>query len=136
MEDWKSPGCGSTEQALPGLCHTYHGMVTSFNEFLDWWEGHQASCEVNYCGSSSAMGQLEPLAIWKWYVSGFSHHWTGWSGWTHLRSSTIAGHTIEVQPPTRGRESRAHLKSSTTTGHNIEVQLPTRGRECRTHHKS
>ena len=22
MEVWKSAGCGSTEQALPGLCHT------------------------------------------------------------------------------------------------------------------
>ena len=31
MEDWKSAGCGSTEQALPGLCHT------PWNGYLLWW---------------------------------------------------------------------------------------------------
>ena len=50
-------------------CATHHGMDTSSDEFLDWWEGHQASCEVNYCGSSSVMESTGTLAIWKWYVS-------------------------------------------------------------------
>ena len=68
MEVWKSAECGSTEQALPGLC-THHGMDTSSDEFLDWREGHQASCEVNYCDSSSAMESTEAFAIWKWSVS-------------------------------------------------------------------
>ena len=27
MEDWKSAGCGSTEPALPGLCHTMEWIL-------------------------------------------------------------------------------------------------------------
>ena len=54
-------------------CATHHGMDTSSDDFLDWWVGHQASCEVYYCGSSSAMestGALAgALAIWKRSVS-------------------------------------------------------------------
>ena len=46
-------------------CATHHEMNTSSEEILDWWEGHQASCEVNYCGSSSAMESTGALAIWK-----------------------------------------------------------------------
>ena len=68
MEVWKSAGCGNTEQALPGLCHI-HEMNISSDEILDWWEGHQASCEVNYCGSSSVMESTGALAIWKRSVS-------------------------------------------------------------------
>ena len=45
-------------------------------------------------------------------LGGSRHHRTGR---THLRSSTIAGHTIEVQPPTRGRKGRTHRSSTTTT---------------------
>ena len=48
---------------------TYHEMNTFSDEILDWWEGHQASCEVNYCGSSSAMESTGALAIWKRSVS-------------------------------------------------------------------
>ena len=36
-------------------CATHHGMDTSSDGFLDWWGSHQASCEVNYSSSSSAM---------------------------------------------------------------------------------
>ena len=68
MKDWKSAGCGSTEQALAGFA-IHHEINTSSDEFLDWWEGHQASCEVNYCGSSSAMESTGALAIWKRSVS-------------------------------------------------------------------
>ena len=50
-------------------CAIHHEMNTSSDEILDWWEGHQASCEVNYCGSSSAMESTGALAIWKRYVS-------------------------------------------------------------------
>ena len=50
-------------------CATHHGMDTSSDEFLDWWEGHQASCAVNYCGSSSVMEPTGALAIWKQSVS-------------------------------------------------------------------
>ena len=50
-------------------CATHHEMNTSSDEILDWWEGHQASCEVNYCGSSSTMESTGALAIWKWSVS-------------------------------------------------------------------
>ena len=50
-------------------CATHHGMDTSSDEFLDWWEGHQTSCEVNYCGSSSVMESTGSLAIWKRSVS-------------------------------------------------------------------
>ena len=46
MEDWKSVGCGSLSKHCQA-CATHYGMDTSFVEFLDWWEGHQASCEVN-----------------------------------------------------------------------------------------
>ena len=48
-------------------CAIHHEMNTSSDEILDWWEGHQASCEVNYCGSSSTMEST--LAIWKRSVS-------------------------------------------------------------------
>ena len=64
MEVWKSGGCGSTEQVLPGLC-THHEMNTSSDGILDWWESHLVSCEVNYCGSSSVMESTGALAIWK-----------------------------------------------------------------------
>ena len=50
-------------------CATHHEMNTSSDEILDWWEGHQASCEVNYCGLSSTMESTGALAIWKWSVS-------------------------------------------------------------------
>ena len=50
-------------------CATYHEMNTSSDEIVDWWEGHQASCEVNYCGSSSTMESTGALAIWKRTVS-------------------------------------------------------------------
>ena len=50
-------------------CATLNGMDTSSDEFLDWWAGHQASCEVNFCGSSSTMESIGALAIWKWSVS-------------------------------------------------------------------
>ena len=46
-------------------CDTHHEMNTSSYEILDWWEGHQASCEVNYCGSSSVMVSTGAFAIWK-----------------------------------------------------------------------
>ena len=47
----------------------HHEINTSSDEILDWWEGHQASCEVNYCGSSSVMESTGALAIWKQSVS-------------------------------------------------------------------
>ena len=50
-------------------CATRHGMDTSSDEFSDWWEGHRASCEVNYCGSSSVMESTGVPAIWKRSVS-------------------------------------------------------------------
>ena len=50
-------------------CAIHHEMNTSSNGILDWWEGHQASCEVNYCGSSSAMESTGALPIWKRSVS-------------------------------------------------------------------
>ena len=50
-------------------CATHHEMNTSSDEILDLWEGHQASCTVNYCGSSSTMESTGALLIWKWPVS-------------------------------------------------------------------
>ena len=50
-------------------CATHHGMDTFSGEFLDRWEGHQASCEVNHCGPSSVMESTGALAIWKRSVS-------------------------------------------------------------------
>ena len=50
-------------------CTTHHEMNTSSDGILDWREGHQASCEVYYCGSSSAMESTGALAIWKRSVS-------------------------------------------------------------------
>ena len=50
-------------------CATHHEMNTSSDEILDWWEGHQASCKVNYYGSSSVIESTGVLAIWKWSVS-------------------------------------------------------------------
>ena len=61
VASWKS-GKVLDVEVLSKHCHAcaiHHGMDTSFDEFLDWWEVHQASCEVNYCGSSSVM--VEPL---------------------------------------------------------------------------
>ena len=52
-------------QELPGLC-THYGMD---NFWIGGWEGHQASCEVNNCGSSSAMESTGAFAIWKRSVS-------------------------------------------------------------------
>ena len=60
---WKH--CSKNCQA----CTTHHGMDTSSDEFLDWWKGYQASCEVNYCGSSTAMESTGALVIWKRSVS-------------------------------------------------------------------
>ena len=34
-------------------------------EFLDWWEGHQGICTVNYSGSSDAMKVEGALRIWR-----------------------------------------------------------------------
>ena len=51
------------------VCATHHEMNTSSDEILDWLEDHQASCEVNYCGSSSTMESTGVLAIWKRSVS-------------------------------------------------------------------
>ena len=50
-------------------CATHHGMDTSSDEFLDWCENHQASCAVNYCGSSLAMEPTGAFTIWKRSVS-------------------------------------------------------------------
>ena len=50
-------------------CATHHEVNTSSDEILDWWEGHLASCKVNYCGSSSVMESTGALAIWKRSVS-------------------------------------------------------------------
>ena len=50
-------------------CATHHEMNTSSDELLDWWEGQQASYEVNYCGSSSVMESTGAFAIWKRSVS-------------------------------------------------------------------
>ena len=46
-------------------CATHHEMNTSSEEILDLWEDNQASCEVNYCGSSSMMESTGALAIWQ-----------------------------------------------------------------------
>ena len=40
-------------------------MDESSDEFLDWWEEHQASCEANYKGSSPTMESHGALNIWK-----------------------------------------------------------------------
>ena len=57
-------------------CATHHEMNTSSEEILDWWEGHQASCEVNYCGSSSVMESTGALAIWKWCEQEYAQVYT------------------------------------------------------------
>ena len=50
-------------------CATHHGMDTASDEYLDWWKANQASCDVNYCGSSSATELIGAFAIWKRSVS-------------------------------------------------------------------
>ena len=50
-------------------CAAHHGMDTFSDEFLDWWKGNLASCEVNYCGSSSTIELTGAFAIWKRSVS-------------------------------------------------------------------
>ena len=50
-------------------CAPHHERNTFSDEILDWWEGHQVSCAVNYCGSSSVMESTGALAIWKRSVS-------------------------------------------------------------------
>ena len=67
MEDWKSAGCGNTEHCQ--ACGTNYGIDTSSDEFLVWWEGLQAPCEVNYYGSSSVIESTWAIAIWKLSVS-------------------------------------------------------------------
>ena len=44
-------------------------MDTASDEYLDWWKANQASCDVNYCGSSSATELIGAFAIWKRSVS-------------------------------------------------------------------
>ena len=68
VASWKT-GKVLDVEVLSKHCATQHGMDTSSDEFLDWWEGHQASCEVNYWGSSSTMVSTGAFAIWKWSVS-------------------------------------------------------------------
>ena len=46
------------------------------DEFLDWWEEHQASCEANYNVSSPAMESHGALNIWKWSVELYKLRYT------------------------------------------------------------
>ena len=36
-------------------CHAKRGVYSSSEDFLDWYEDHQAQCQVNHYGSSNAM---------------------------------------------------------------------------------
>ena len=47
------------------VCAAHRDMDESSDEFLDWWEEHQASCEANYKGSSPAMEFHGAHNIWK-----------------------------------------------------------------------
>ena len=47
------------------VCAAHCDMDESSDEFLDWWEQHQASCEANYKGSSPAMESHGALNFWK-----------------------------------------------------------------------
>ena len=71
MVSWKSEKVLDVEVLSKHCqaCAIHHEMNTSSDEILDWWEGHQASWEVNYCGLFSAIESTGALAIWKRSVS-------------------------------------------------------------------
>ena len=45
-------------------------------EFLDWWEGHQAVCCINYTGSSNAMEKDGAVRIWERSVEKYKLRYT------------------------------------------------------------
>lgn len=51
------------------VCASHSEMDESSEEFLDWWEGHQAFCQANYVGSSGAMESTGAISIWQRSVS-------------------------------------------------------------------
>ena len=40
-------------------CHAKRGVDTSSEDFLDWYEEHQAQCQVNHFGSRMQWWQME-----------------------------------------------------------------------------
>ena len=50
-------------------CKAHCELDESSEEFLDWWEEHQAFCQANYCGSSTSMECHGALNIWKHSIS-------------------------------------------------------------------
>ena len=66
-------------EVLSKHCQVYaahRDMDESSDEFLDWWEEHQASCEANYNGSSPAMESHGALNIWKQSVELYKLRYT------------------------------------------------------------
>ena len=66
-------------EALSKHCHACsrkgHLDPTS-PEFLDWWEGHQAVCCINYTGSSNAMEKDGVVKIWERSVEKYKLRYT------------------------------------------------------------
>jgi hypothetical protein len=46
-------------------CSQKKDLDPTSEEFLDWWEGHQANCCANYTGASGNMEAEGALAIWR-----------------------------------------------------------------------
>ena len=66
-------------EVLSKYCQVYaahRDMDETSDEFLDWWEEHQASCETNYKGSSPAVESHGALNIWKRYVELYMFRYT------------------------------------------------------------
>ena len=57
-------------------CSRKGHLDPTFPEFLDWWEGHQAVCCINYTGSSNAMEKDGAVRIWERSVEKYKLRYT------------------------------------------------------------
>lgn len=78
VASWETGQVLDTE-VLSKYCHACNkkrNADTTSDEFLDWWEGHQAECSVNYSGSSGAMEVEGALRIWRRSVDKYKLRYT------------------------------------------------------------
>ena len=57
--------CELVSKYCPECARAHERLHEDSDEFKLWWEGHQASCNANYTGSSPAMEATGALQIWK-----------------------------------------------------------------------
>ena len=57
-------------------CHAKRGADTSSEDFLDWYEEHQAQCQVNHYGSLNAMETDRAVVMWQLSIEKYKLHYT------------------------------------------------------------